>query len=100
MVSQAGAGLQRYYSDTSRQFPPGTDMDLIVDWFLNEVTWFAIYSCILGVVMLAGTYVSIMLFNFAAHSQVRNADCKALVVMLDINFLDKSLKIVLFRFSE
>lgn len=68
MVTQAGAALdQRYDSDPNRQIG---DMDAIIDWFLNEVTWFAIYSCILGVVMLIGTYVSIMLFNFAAHSQV------------------------------
>lgn len=67
MVTQAGAALDQVYdSDPNRQM----DMDLIIDWFLNEVTWFAIYSCILGVVMLIGTYVSIMLFNFAAHSQV------------------------------
>lgn len=64
MVSQASAALQRYH-DPSRQMPGE-----FVDWFLNEVMWFAIYSCILGVVMLIGTYVSIMLFNFAAHSQV------------------------------
>lgn len=64
MVTQAGAGEQ------NRQIPPDADMGLIIEWFLNEVTWFAIYSCILGAVMLVGTYVSIMLFNFAAHSQV------------------------------
>lgn len=69
MVSQASAAAgQRSYIDTSRQTQD--DMELIIDWFLNEVMWFAIYSCILGVVMLIGTYVSIMLFNFAAHSQV------------------------------
>lgn len=44
--------------------------DIIGEVFLDEVTWFAIYSCILGAVMMTGTYVSIMLFNFAAHSQV------------------------------
>lgn len=69
MVTQAGAAAQSFSSDPSRQGPD--DMDLIIEWFLNEVTWFAIYSCILGVVMLIGTYVSIMLFNFAAHSQVK-----------------------------
>lgn len=63
MVSQASNIAQRYYSD--RQLD-----DQFTDLFLDQVTWFAIYSCILGVVMLAGTYVSIMLFNFAAHSQV------------------------------
>lgn len=46
------------------------ETDPITEWFLDQVTWFAIYSCILGIVMLIGTYVSIMLFNFAAHSQV------------------------------
>ncbi len=70
MVSQASAGAQANFSDPTRQIPPNADMDRIIEWFLNEVTWFAIYSCILGAVMLAGTYVSIMLFNFAAHSQV------------------------------
>lgn len=65
MVTQAGAAMQAHSSDSNRQIP-----DDMIDWFLDEVTWFAIYSCILGVVMLVGTYVSIMLFNFAAHSQV------------------------------
>lgn len=65
MVTQAGAVAQAHSSDSNRQLSDG-----MIDWFLDEVTWFAIYSCILGVVMLVGTYVSIMLFNFAAHSQV------------------------------
>ncbi|XP_037033409.1 ATP-dependent translocase ABCB1-like isoform X2 [Bradysia coprophila] len=63
MVSQASNLAQRYYSN--RQLD-----DAFTEIFLDQVTWFAIYSCILGVVMLAGTYVSIMLFNFAAHSQI------------------------------
>lgn len=49
------------------------DVELIIKWFLDEVKWFAINSCILGVVMLIGTYFSIMLFNVAAHNQVRYA---------------------------
>jgi len=46
---------------------------IMVDWFRNEVKWFAIYSCILGAVMLIGTYLAIVLFNIAAHSQVSGA---------------------------
>lgn len=43
----------------------------IAKFFLENVQTFAIHSCILGVVMLLGTYISIILFNIAAHSQVR-----------------------------
>ncbi len=45
--------------------------DLMIQSFQSGVGWFAIYSCILGVVMLTGTYLSIVLFNTAAQSQVR-----------------------------
>lgn len=33
---------------------------------------FVIYSCVLGTICFVGTYISIMLFNHAAHNQVRN----------------------------
>lgn len=43
-----------------------------VDAFLDEVMWFLIYYCIIGVVMFVFTYMSIVLFNYAAHNQVRS----------------------------
>lgn len=46
------------------------ELDELVDWFLQQVSEFGIYSTILGIIMLIATYVSIMLFNYAAHSQV------------------------------
>lgn len=42
----------------------------LLDEFLEQVLLFVIYSCGLGAVMLVFTYISIMLFNYAAHSQV------------------------------
>lgn len=42
-----------------------------IDAFLDEVKWFLIYYCIIGVIMFVFTYISIVLFNYAAHSQVR-----------------------------
>lgn len=45
--------------------------DGAVKLFIDGVKWYSIYSCVLGVVMLIGTYLSITLFNIAAHSQVR-----------------------------
>lgn len=65
MVTQGGNAFSSSANDKEL-----LDADLLVKWFLNEIKWFAIYSCILGGVMLIGTYFSIMLFNVAAHSQV------------------------------
>lgn len=66
MVTQGGNAFRSSANDEQL-----STEELIVKWFLNEVKWFAIYSSVLGVVMLIGTYFSIMLFNIAAHSQVR-----------------------------
>lgn len=46
------------------------EIDELIYWFLQQVSEFGIYSTILGFIMLFATYVSIMLFNYAAHSQV------------------------------
>lgn len=46
--------------------------------FLDQVLLFVIYSCSLGLVMMIATYFSIMLFNYAAHSQVRQELCEVL----------------------
>lgn len=69
MVTQGGSAYQSGANATNNS----TDTELMVEWFRNEVKWFAIYSCILGAVMLLGTYLAIMLFNVAAHSQVSQA---------------------------
>lgn len=47
------------------------EIEKLKDWFLEQVSEFAIYSSILGVIMFIATYFSIMLFNYAAHSQVK-----------------------------
>lgn len=70
MVAQGEKAIELYYGDNNTNVDGHPEMDLMAKWFVNEVRWFAIYSCTLGVVMLIGTYLSIMLFNFAAHSQV------------------------------
>lgn len=44
---------------------------ILMGEFLEQVLLFVIYSCGLGAVMLVFTYISIMLFNYAAHSQVK-----------------------------
>jgi len=44
---------------------------LMEESFLDSVNSFAINNTILGVIMLGFSYLSIMLFNYAAHSQVR-----------------------------
>lgn len=49
---------------------PNLDFDALIDDFLAEVLLFVIYSCALGATMLIFTYISIMLFNYSAHSQV------------------------------
>lgn len=43
---------------------------ILLDEFLEQILLFVLYSCGLGAVMLVFTYLSIMLFNYAAHSQV------------------------------
>ncbi|KAJ6632996.1 ATP-dependent translocase ABCB1, partial [Pseudolycoriella hygida] len=65
MVTQGGDAFQSYANNEEL-----SDVDVVLKWFLNEIKWFAIYSCILGVIMFVGTYFSIMLFNIAAHSQI------------------------------
>lgn len=65
MVTQGGSAVQSHAKGD--ELP---DMNPIAKWFINEVTWYAIHSCILGVVMFFGTYLSILSFNYAAHSQV------------------------------
>lgn len=64
MVTQGGNAVRSSTNDQELS-------DVELKWFLNEVKWYAIYSCILGAIVLIGTYFSIMLFNVAAHSQVR-----------------------------
>lgn len=46
------------------------DNNPLLDAFLDEITWFLIYYCIIGVIMFVFTYTSILLFNNAAHNQV------------------------------
>lgn len=46
------------------------ELENIISWFTEEVAWFAILNTIIGVIMLVASYLSIMLFNYAAHSQV------------------------------
>lgn len=58
------------YAGNATNSTNNTDRDSMVEFFRDNVKWFAIYSSILGLVMLVGTYLAIMLFNVAAHSQV------------------------------
>lgn len=46
------------------------DNNPFLDAFLDEIKWFLIYYCIIGVIMFVFTYISVLLFNNAAHNQV------------------------------
>ena len=45
-------------------------MVTVADEFMDDVILFAIYSAILGAIVLVGTYLSVMLFNYSAANQV------------------------------
>lgn len=58
--------------------------------FWNEVHMFVLYTCLLGAVMLVGTYLSVMLFNYAAHNQIFRIRCEYLKAVLnkDVEWFD------------
>lgn len=53
------------------EIPEDIDMEAYMnEIFLDEIASFAMYNCILGAIMLIGSYLSIMLFNYAALNQI------------------------------
>lgn len=64
-------GQARKLEEAIQDGLPPEEIGKLKDWFLQQVSEFGIYSTILGVIMFIATYFSIMLFNYAAHSQVR-----------------------------
>lgn len=71
MVSRDPVKMSKHLYTHGRQVGErAVVMDLFTELFLEEVQMFAIYSTILGLVMFFGTYISIMMFNYAAHSQI------------------------------
>lgn len=58
--------------------------------FWHEVEMFVLYTCLLGIVMFVATYLSIMLFNHAAHNQIFRIRCEYLKAVLnkDIEWFD------------
>lgn len=61
-----------------------------VNAFWYEVEMFVVYTCALGIFMMAGTYVSVMLFNLAAHNQIFRIRCEYLksVLSKDMEWFD------------
>lgn len=51
--------------------------------FWHEVEMFVMYSAGLGIVMFATTYLSVMLFNLAAHNQIFRIRCVYLKSVLN-----------------
>lgn len=57
-------------ADPFQEIPPDIDLQPFYEWFLEQVAFFAIFNSLIGLVMLVSSYVSIMLFNYAAHNQI------------------------------
>lgn len=77
MVSQAGNipmpgganSTANPFEDTSTTPEPDFEFDMM-QWFLDEVAFFAAVNAGIGAVMFVFSYLATMLFNYSAHNQI------------------------------